>query len=70
MIVLFLVAQAAVGSIVERLYYLAIIVAVLLVCVLGISFLDLELLKSRTVHVFRGAPDDQDLAASQSSAKL
>mmetsp|Transcript_17817 Transcript_17817/g.18567 ORF Transcript_17817/g.18567 Transcript_17817/m.18567 type:complete len:123 (-) Transcript_17817:20-388(-) len=53
LLLLIIIVCAAVGAIYERLYYLAILVAIALVCVFGLSFLDLEVCKTRTVEVFR-----------------
>ena len=41
------------GAIYEKFYLLAALTAVALVCVFGLSFLDIEAFKTRTVEVFR-----------------
>lgn len=63
------------GAIYEKFYILAALVSVALVCVFGLSFLDIEAFKTRTVEVFRmnrsrGLNPQQPTGASTSSSLL
>mmetsp|Transcript_9546 Transcript_9546/g.14363 ORF Transcript_9546/g.14363 Transcript_9546/m.14363 type:complete len:113 (+) Transcript_9546:115-453(+) len=71
LLLLVIICCAAVGAIYEKFYLLAALVSIALVCIFGLSFLDLEVFKTRTIEVFRLTTEQvQSLGGHSNGDKL